>query len=191
MIELDEALERFQKCDLEFMGGLANHGPMAAEALVALGHGALIAGFVDAYAPLIPPLEPKMRTRGYRTVKSHLNAHLLKVFGKRTLDAIRVRDFNSYISMRLSDAKPSTVKREMDTLNAILNDAVKNGHLETNPGLHADKIKGITPRQRFLDAEEIVRLLAMAEEAADWLPDFILWCLHSGMRRGESSAAGK
>jgi hypothetical protein len=58
MIELDEALERFQKCDLEFMGGLANHGPMAAEALVALGHGALIAGFVDAYAPLIPPLEP-------------------------------------------------------------------------------------------------------------------------------------
>ena len=77
------------------------------------------------------------------------------------------------------------MKREVDTLNAILNDAVKNGHLEANPGRHADKIKGVTPRQRFLDAEEIVRLLTKAEEAADWLPDFILWCLHSGMRRGE------
>ena len=28
-------------------------------------------------------------------------------------------------------------------------------------------------------------LLAKADETADWLPDFILWCLHSGMRRGE------
>lgn len=127
----------------------------------------------------------KKRTRGYQVAEVHLNAHLLKAFGKKTLDAIRVRDFNSYISLRLSDVKPSTVKREVDTLNAILNDAVKNGHLEANPGQHADKIKGVTPRQRFLDAEEIVRLLTKAEEAAEWLPDFILWCLHSGMRRGE------
>ena len=127
----------------------------------------------------------KKRTRGYQTAEVHLNAHLLKAFGKKTLDAIRVGDFNSYISQRLSDAKASTVKREVDTLNAILNDAVKSGHLEANPGRHADKIKGITPRQRFLDAEEVVRLLTKAEEIADWLPDFILWCLHSGMRRGE------
>jgi integrase len=125
------------------------------------------------------------RTRGYQTAEIHLNAHLLKVFGKKRLDTVRVADFNSYISRRLADAKASTVKREVDTLNAILNDAVKNGHLEANPGRHADKIKGITPRQRFLDAEETVQLLAKAEETADWLSDFILWCLHSGMRRGE------
>ena len=127
----------------------------------------------------------KKRTKGSQTSEMNLNAHLLKAFGAKTLDALRVQDFNSYISGRLSDAKPSTVKREINTLNAILNDAVKAGHLETNPGRHADKIKGITPRQRFLDAEEVVRLLTKAEETADWLPDFILWCLHSGMRRGE------
>lgn len=127
----------------------------------------------------------KKRTRGHKTAEIHLNAHLLEIFGGKRLDAIRVADVNGYISARLADAKPSTVKREVDTLKAILNDAVKTGYIEGNPGRHADRIRGIAPRQRFLDAEEIIQLLAKADETADWLPDFVLWCLHSGMRRGE------
>jgi len=55
MIDLDEALERFQCGALEHGGGLANHGPMAAEALCALGHPALLVGWVDVYAPRVPP----------------------------------------------------------------------------------------------------------------------------------------
>lgn len=54
----DDALARFQQTALEYGGGLANHGPMAAEALCALGHPALIDGFVDVYAPRLPPTEP-------------------------------------------------------------------------------------------------------------------------------------
>jgi hypothetical protein len=57
MAGLDDALLRFQQVGIEFAGGLANHGPMAAEALGALGHGALIEGLVDVYAPRLPPLE--------------------------------------------------------------------------------------------------------------------------------------
>ena len=49
--ELDEALERFQAGALEYAGGLANHGPMAAEALLQLGHLAKLLGFVDLYPP--------------------------------------------------------------------------------------------------------------------------------------------
>ena len=56
LLDLDEALARFQLGDFEYGIGLANHGPMAAEALVALGHAALIPGFVDVYAPRLPPL---------------------------------------------------------------------------------------------------------------------------------------
>jgi len=56
--DLDEALERFQLGALEYGPGLANHGPMAAEALVALGHPALLTGLVDLYAPRLPPFEP-------------------------------------------------------------------------------------------------------------------------------------
>lgn len=58
MTEFDEALERFQKCALEYSGGLANHGPMAAEALLTLRHPSLIQGLVDIYAPRLADFEP-------------------------------------------------------------------------------------------------------------------------------------
>jgi len=51
MSELDQALARFQFCAPEFAGGLTNHGPMVAESLHSLGHDALIAAWVDIYAP--------------------------------------------------------------------------------------------------------------------------------------------
>ena len=57
MSNYDEALERFQQVGLEYAGGLANHGPMGAEALERLGHQAKIPAFVDVYAPRLPPLE--------------------------------------------------------------------------------------------------------------------------------------
>jgi len=127
----------------------------------------------------------KLRAKGYKNEEMHVNTHLLPSFGNKTLDSIRVSDFNDHIKKRLAVVKPSTVKREVDTLNAILNDAVRTDNLASNPGRHADKIKGVVGRQRFLDTEEILRLLKAAEEIVEWLPDFILWCLHSGMRRGE------
>jgi hypothetical protein len=57
LTDLDEALERFQARSFEYAGGLSNHGPMAAEALLQLGHPALIGGFVDLYEPRLPPAE--------------------------------------------------------------------------------------------------------------------------------------
>lgn len=57
MSNFDDALERFQQIGLEYAGGLANHGPMGAEALERLGHQAKIPAFVDVYAPRLPPLE--------------------------------------------------------------------------------------------------------------------------------------
>jgi hypothetical protein len=53
----DEALERFHGVDLEYAGGLANHGPMGAEALESLGHHALIPAFVDIYVPRLQSFE--------------------------------------------------------------------------------------------------------------------------------------
>jgi len=58
LTELDEALERFHMGAMEYSGGLANHGPMAAEALLALRHPSLIPGLVDIYAPRLSDFEP-------------------------------------------------------------------------------------------------------------------------------------
>ncbi len=46
---LDLALERFARTGPEYWGGLANHGPMAAEALVAMGRGDAVARWVEGY----------------------------------------------------------------------------------------------------------------------------------------------
>jgi hypothetical protein len=46
---LEEALARFAPTGPEYGGGLANHGPMAAEALVALGRPEAVAPWVDRY----------------------------------------------------------------------------------------------------------------------------------------------
>jgi hypothetical protein len=46
---LDEALERLHRTGPEFDGWLSNHGPMAADALLRLGRGDLLATWVTAY----------------------------------------------------------------------------------------------------------------------------------------------
>ena len=70
-------------------------------------------------------------------------------------------------------------------LKAIFNDAVRTGELQRNPCDNADRIKGTSAKQRFLEAEEIIRLLAAAEQIEPWLFNVVVWALHSGMRRGE------
>jgi hypothetical protein len=46
---IDEALELLEDTGPEFAGGLANHGPMAAEALVALGRDDAVVPWVERY----------------------------------------------------------------------------------------------------------------------------------------------
>jgi integrase len=66
-----------------------------------------------------------------------------------------------------------------------MTDARRSGHIEINPCGDADTIRGIVGRQRFLSLEELVNLLDAAKQAANWLPDFIIWGIHSGMRKSE------
>jgi hypothetical protein len=47
---IDEALERFGTTGPEFGGGLSNHGPMAADALIALGRPDAVVGWSEWYA---------------------------------------------------------------------------------------------------------------------------------------------
>ncbi len=58
MDELDDAYARFASTAPEWGAGFSNHGPMACEALVQLGHSALVPGCVDIYAPRLPELPP-------------------------------------------------------------------------------------------------------------------------------------
>src|SRR5207244_2205351 len=51
MATIDDALEVLKDTGPEFGGGLSNHGPMAAEALIALGRSDLVMTCVERYLP--------------------------------------------------------------------------------------------------------------------------------------------
>jgi hypothetical protein len=56
---LDEALERLRESGCEVAGGVApNHGPMAAEALVALGCGDAVVAWAERYRRQLDPMPP-------------------------------------------------------------------------------------------------------------------------------------
>jgi integrase len=128
------------------------------------------------------------RLRAHDTAHIHVHKHLIPAFGAIPLRRISLADVNRWIARQLKGAAPGTVKRQFNTLRAILNDAVRSGLIEKSPTQNADPIRGAVARQRFLTNEELVGLLAVAETEAEWLPDFILWAVHSGMRKGEVQA---
>jgi integrase len=130
----------------------------------------------------------KQRVKAYGTLKIHVENHLIPTFGGKLLNAVKAPDVNRWIATQLKGSKPGTVKRQFNTLRAIFNDALKADQIETNPCRYADPIRGAVGRQRFLSAEEMVKLLLAAEEVEEWLSDYITWALHSGMRKGEMLA---
>jgi integrase len=126
------------------------------------------------------------RVKDHLSLRIHVSKHLLPTFEAYYLDAIKVDDVNRWISAQLkADLAPATVKRQMSTFKAIMSLAEQAEHIQRNPCKMANPIRGIVPRQRFLDGEEMVSLLVAAEETQDWLPDLLYWFLHSGMRKGE------
>lgn len=142
----------------------------------------------------------KATAKGYGTLKGHVEKHLKPTFGRKSLDALSVADINKWIAAQRASMKPATVQRQLATLNAILNDAVRSGELERNPTERADRIRDIEGRERFITDDEWKAILVAAEkienEKADradklpfekrgWLKDFVTWAYHSGMRRSE------
>jgi hypothetical protein len=55
---LDDALERLRGMAPEAVHGAPNHGPMAAEALVALGHPDEVSRWMDDYCRELGPMPP-------------------------------------------------------------------------------------------------------------------------------------
>lgn len=64
---LDEAYERLHTTGPEFRGWLSNHGTMAADALVRIGRGDDVAGWVEGYARRLEPMpDPRWPISGER-----------------------------------------------------------------------------------------------------------------------------
>jgi integrase len=115
------------------------------------------------------------------------------------LNTITFQDVNGWQAKQLETEIPvrgqpketkllskASVQRQLTTLKTIMNDAKRAGLVRQNPCDGAKKLKGIEPRQRYLEVDEANKLIAASAQVAPWMPDFLAWLLHSGMRRGEA-----
>ncbi|MBT4491026.1 MAG: site-specific integrase, partial [Rhodospirillaceae bacterium] len=69
------------------------------------------------------------RTRAAATDRIYVQKHLIPFFGAKRLADITVVDVTDWMTIQLKNGAPSSVKRQLNTLKAILNDAIKHGHI--------------------------------------------------------------
>lgn len=139
--------------------------------------------------------------RGYGVTRGHIVSALNPFFGKKSLDVISVAELNKWISQQSKSLKPASVKRQLATFNAIMNDAVRSGIIQRNPSERADRIKGADEaRQRTVTGDEWHQILnaiekierrqeeqklSIPQQIRGWLRHYVVWAYNSGMRRSE------
>ena len=111
------------------------------------------------------------------------NLHSLgKYFDGKYLYEISVKDIEGYKSDRIKSAAPATVNRELATLKTMLNKAVLWGKLKESPARPVSFLREPNGRMRFLEREEIVKVLSHCDKK---LRPILVLALNTGMRRGE------
>jgi integrase len=144
--------------------------------------------YADAWLKEYAQMECKASTaNGYQGV---LRQYLRPKFGLKRLDEINRQDVKSLISDLIAkDLSRSTIRNAVSVLRAILNQAIEDGLLDSNPAVNlgrftrsakATKIKGIA-----LTPEEVDKFLSAAQEICPEYHPLFLVAVRAGLRRGE------
>jgi|SRR4030095_15059243 len=110
-------------------------------------------------------------------------SNLIRILGNRALGLLGMKDFEKYKNERVSSVSKTTVNIEIRTIKAILNYAVRNGYLKTNPALNVRQFSIPEKEKLAFNSEELKKLL---EAIADTLIKKItLFGLYTGCRLSE------
>lgn len=107
---------------------------------------------------------------------------LNRFFGNEYLFNITPKSVENYKNQRLDRVKTSTVNREIALLRHMLNKAVQWGYIRTNPMKGLKLLKEPPGRIRYLEIDEIQRLL---DNASPHLRSILICALNTGMRKSE------
>lgn len=132
--------------------------------------------------------------RSIAPVKSALRS-LLEYFGRKAIRTIKASDIETYKRSRLSAKtnrglflKVATVNRELALLRGMLNFAIQNRWLITNPftlAKGAISTSSEVERDRVLSFDEEARLLSVCTGPRSHLGPLLICALDTAMRRGE------
>ena len=152
---LDEALERLALRGPAYAGGLANHAPMVAEALVVLGRSDAIGAWIDTYAPR---LEDWPRSGGRIAQSGWTDA-----LGKSE----RVTDWREFFTEELANASfREVLARWLPRLSSGMSGSAAHGMIRVSHVVRALAERETAPRMR-----ELAAALAYSASSFHRLPD--------------------
>jgi len=113
-------------------------------------------------------------------------SHMIKTW-KSKIGNLPVKEINQqrierFLNGHCENLTGATRNRHLTMLKAMFNKGIQWDLLTDNPAVGVGKLREAGGRTRFLDHEEIKRLLNSASEA---FRPILLTALHTGMRRGE------
>jgi len=118
---------------------------------------------------------------------------LKKYFGSRYLNEVTPGSIEDYMKERTKTVSKSTVNRILSTLKSMYNYAIREKKAVENPVTEVKFFKVPKRRLRFLEKEEICKLLATIDQLIltnkhnqyTHLKPIVIVALHTGMRKGE------
>ncbi|OQA92042.1 MAG: Tyrosine recombinase XerC [Elusimicrobia bacterium ADurb.Bin231] len=125
----------------------------------------------------------KSNKRSYSHDKYNYSAHLLPAFGELYLNHITPGLIEEYkIERTAKGISPAKVNRELALLKHIYTKAIEWGKATDNPVKKVKMFRENNQRVRFLEKDEIKKLMDSSE---DFLKPIIAVALNTGMRQGE------
>lgn len=107
---------------------------------------------------------------------------LKRFFGGKYLHKITPLMVEQYKSSRIKEVSPATVNRELACIKNMFTKALEWGKCDTNPAKPIKLFKEDNHRLRYLDKNEMTRLLSNSE---GYLKAILIIALNTGMRKGE------
>ncbi|OGG46682.1 MAG: hypothetical protein A3F84_25105 [Candidatus Handelsmanbacteria bacterium RIFCSPLOWO2_12_FULL_64_10] len=129
-------------------------------------------------------VETNLSAGRYREVEILCRVTFVPFFGSRYLREITPKVVEDFKGERAKRVKASTVNESLNVLRAMLNLAVKWGHIQDNPVRQVKRLKLDAVEPPSLSAEESNRLLEACRENRS-LYTFTALGLSTGMRLGE------
>lgn len=108
--------------------------------------------------------------------------HLCMHFSGKSLAEITPQSIEQYKSERIKKVAPATVNKELACLKCLFNKAIAWGKFNDNPVRKVKLLKEDNKRIRYLEKEEIRRLI---DNCASHLKPIVIVAVFTGMRKSE------
>ncbi|ALV47195.1 integrase [Arthrobacter alpinus] len=125
-----------------------------------------------------------LKASTFHSDESAWRIHVQTKWGKRSVGSIRQSEVKAWISVLGANRSATTVSRAYGVLASILDDAVHDKRLNSNPA-RGDKVKlprKASAKRAYLTHSQIERLAAESK-----YPNFILFLTYTGLRWGEAT----